>query len=388
MIERFTVSVSASKDWDLHRKAQIDFKRHEEKLYEAIKDGIFDLIQDSDLILSSPKQILRVPLRYLDLPRFKFKREQQSFIGQGSGNSKVGEKIGSAKEGGQEGGQGGTEPGVDSYDLEIETEKLMEMIFPEFKLPNLKPKGRQTQTQDVAFETIAKVARLSNLDKKRTVLEAIKRAKIEGREVPPVLFKNEDLRVRTFIEKKKDQAAVVFLLADRSASIGKHQLKIQKLTFWWIVNALKFHYPQSEVKFITFHTQAQERKEDEFWKLIPSGGTRIASSFELVKKMVEEKFDPNDWNIYLYLVSDGDGQGHQDNVDSANLMKELLERGVNQIGYFEQKNIYPPPLFASTSNFYDHINKALAEKVGKNLILSRLNSVEDVKKTIREVFKE
>src|SRR5919109_731869 len=72
--------------------------------------------------------------------------------------------------------EAGQEPGVDYYEAEITVEELAALVFADLGLPFLKPKGRQEiESETVRFNEIRKRGIMSNLDKKRTIGENLRR---------------------------------------------------------------------------------------------------------------------------------------------------------------------------------------------------------------------
>src|SRR5215216_4608659 len=59
-------------DWSLHRKGPADQQRHKEKIKEAIKKNLGQIVSEESIILSDGKKILRVPIRSLDEYRFRY----------------------------------------------------------------------------------------------------------------------------------------------------------------------------------------------------------------------------------------------------------------------------------------------------------------------------
>src|SRR6266487_3211932 len=55
-------SVSKS-DWSLHRKGLVDQQRHNEKIKDAIKQNLADIVSREDIILSDGKSVVKVPIR-------------------------------------------------------------------------------------------------------------------------------------------------------------------------------------------------------------------------------------------------------------------------------------------------------------------------------------
>jgi hypothetical protein len=261
----------------------------------------------------------------------------------------------------------------------------MQWICPDFKLPNLKPRRRDTlQIPNPVFDDVRKKKSFSNLDKKRTFLEAMKRQAILTGKATPVKITDEDLRVRTWnIEGKRDNNAVIFLIGDRSGSIGQDKLSLQKVFFWWTANAIRHHYGSATIKYITFHTEAAERQEKDFWTLGSSGGTRLASPVALVREILKKDFAPKDWNIYVCLASDGDGQGDKDNQEATTIIKEMIEADINLFGYLEHRNSA-----GVSSSFWVYLEQMLADKKGRQLAMHSASSLEGIKEAIREMFKE
>jgi uncharacterized sporulation protein YeaH/YhbH (DUF444 family) len=94
----YTLSVSKH-DWSLHRKGPQDQARHNAKIKEAIKDNLPEIIAEEAIITSDGKKIVKVPVRSLDLPRFRFDPRKSKHAGQGQGDSKVGDVIGQEGQG-------------------------------------------------------------------------------------------------------------------------------------------------------------------------------------------------------------------------------------------------------------------------------------------------
>src|SRR4051794_2122399 len=160
-------------DWSLHRKGPIDQQRHKEKIKEAIKKNLSDIVSEENIILSDGKKTIKVPIRSLDEYRFRYDHNQQKGVGQGDGNSKVGDVI--ARDGQQGPGKGkeaGDQPGVDYYEAEVSLDELAALIFEDLGLPNLEEKKQaEMESESVRFTDVRKKGIMANLDKKRTILE-------------------------------------------------------------------------------------------------------------------------------------------------------------------------------------------------------------------------
>jgi len=213
-------------DWSLHRKGQIDQERHKEKIREAIKKNLGDIVSEESIILSDGKKMVRVPIRSLDEYRFRYDPGRQQHAGQGNGKSKIGDVVAQDPRPGRgKKGDAGKDPGYDYYEAEITMEELAAMIFEDLGLPNLEQKRQQElQTDAVRFTDVRKKGPLTNLDKKRTILENMKRNAAKG-EPKFQDIKSEDLRFKVWEPTIRYQSnAVVLAMMDVSGchTAGHH----------------------------------------------------------------------------------------------------------------------------------------------------------------------
>jgi sporulation protein YhbH len=217
----FTVS---REDWSLHRKGYQDQHRHQQKVREAIKQNLPDLVTDESIVLSNGKQIVKVPIRSLDEYRFKYNFNKGKHVGQGDGESEVGDVLGvdPAPAAGPGKGEGaGDQAGEDYYEAEVSMDELQEMLFAELELPNLQQKEKQHLTaKEVVFNDIRKKGIMSNIDKKRTIMENLRRNSTTSS--PGIHHINpDDLRFKTWDEITKPHSnALIIAMMDTSGSLG------------------------------------------------------------------------------------------------------------------------------------------------------------------------
>lgn len=212
-------------DWSLHRKGQQDQARHQEKVREAIRRNLSDLISEESIIMTDGRQVVKVPIRSLDEYRFRYNYNKSQQAGQGEGQSSVGDVVARDPSAGQKGpGQGdgaGDQPGVDYYEAEVPVEEIQAILFSDLELPYLEQKAPENVVvPDVTFNDIRKKGLQSNIDKKRTIMETLKRNAIHG---APGLhhISPEDLRYRTWEDIQRPHSqAVVLAMMDTSGSMG------------------------------------------------------------------------------------------------------------------------------------------------------------------------
>ncbi|MGN6359660.1 MAG: sporulation protein YhbH [Thermomicrobiales bacterium] len=335
MSNHFTVSLS-QQDWSLHRKGPTDQARHNEKVKEAIRENLADIISEQSIITSDGKKIVKVPIRSLEEYKFRFGEPPQGGqAGQGEGGSQVGDVIGRTGKPGQGNGPGaGEQPGIDYYEAELTIDDLAALLFEDLALPHLEPKrAQELEAETVRFTDIRKRGPFANLDKKRTIRENLKRNALAGRTGFAGL-NNDDLRLKTWDRDIRHESnAVVLALMDVSGSMGTFEKYISRAFYFWMVRFLRSKYSNVEIRFIAHHTEAKEVTEEEFFTRGESGGTKASSAYQLALELIDTHYPPADWNIYPFHFSDGDNW-HTDNEVCLQLAGELLRRS-NQLGYGE-----------------------------------------------------
>lgn len=327
--------IVSREDWSLHRKGYQDQARHQQKVREAVRQNLPDLVSEENIILSDGKQIIKVPIRSLDEYRFIYNYNKSRHVGQGDGNSSVGDVIGIDPSGGGGAGEGaGDQPGEDVIEAEVTLEEIETMLFAELELPFLSPKDKnQLQTKDIRFNDIRKKGLSSNIDKKRTILENLRRNALSGR--PGIQgISPDDLRYKTWEEIVQPTSnAVVLAMMDTSGSMGSFEKYVARTFFFWMTRFLRHRYENVEIVFIAHHTEAKEVSEDEFFNRGESGGTICSSAYMKALEIIDSRYPPSSYNIYPFHFSDGDNLT-SDNERCVKLIGELLKRS-NLFGYGE-----------------------------------------------------
>lgn len=324
-------------DWSLHRKGPIDLARHNAKVKEAIRGDLPGIVGEEAIITADGDKIVKIPIRSLDLPRFRFGDNDQDQVGQGTGNSRPGDVVGQAP-GGNGPGRGagaGDQPGLDYYEAELTVDELAALVFEDLGLPFLQPKEKQQLTSEVPrWNQVRRAGPMSNLDKRHTIMENLRRNARAGR---PEFggITNDDLRFRAWEPTVVDENnAVVIAMRDVSGSMGEFEKYITRSFYFWMVRFLRTTYTNVEIVFITHHTDAKEVDEDAFFHLGESGGTRVSSAYQLALDIIEQRYDSSLWNVYAFHFSDGDNWGVVDNQRCVELVNSILMHA-NAFGYGE-----------------------------------------------------
>lgn len=347
--------VVSQEDWSLHRKGYEDQARHQEKVQEAIKQNLPDLVSDESIVLSDGRRTIKVPIKSLDESHFIYNYNKKQHVGQGDGDSQVGDVLGvdpQAAKGPGKGQDAGDQPGEDLVDTEISIDQLEDMLFDELELPNLEQKQKdQLQTTEIVFTDIRKKGIMSNIDKKRTLIENLRRNANAGKAgiggISP-----DDLRYKTWNEIVKPQSnAVILALMDTSGSMGSFEKYCARSFFFWMTRFLRRKYEHVEIVFIAHHTEAKEVTEEEFFNRGESGGTICSSAYQKAIDIIDSRYPVPSWNIYPFHFSDGDNLT-SDNERCVKLIGQLMER-CNMFGYGEVNQYNRSSTLMSA---YKHIN--------------------------------
>ncbi len=361
-------------EWELSQRGLGDAARHREKVRDAIRKNIAEIIGEASIITRKDGQTVKVPIRGLKTYQFIYKRESSGGVGIGQGKSEKGDVIGRQPPPDGQPGQPGDRPGVDFLETEIEIEELIGMMLEDLGLPNLKKKAF-TETvipKGWKYESIEKTGIPPHLDKKRTLKEAIRRitsfletlmkttgqpeevcqralAEAKGNllraeeilrsggpksyDEPRIRLYTQDLRHRTLERDMEYQSnAVVLAMMDVSGSMGTMEKYLARSFFFWLVEFLRQLCKNVQIRFIAHTTEAKLVDEHEFFHRGESGGTLCHSALDLAIHLVETEYNPTRWNIYPFLFSDGEDFDPIKTVVSA---RSLIGLGINILGYGE-----------------------------------------------------
>ncbi|RKP54491.1 sporulation protein YhbH [Cohnella endophytica] len=329
--------IVSKEDWSLHRKGYQDQARHQQKVREAIKQNLPDLVSEENIIGSNGRQIIKVPIRSLDEYHFVYNNGKLKNVGQGNGDSQVGDVLGIDPTDEKKTGTGkgaGDQPGMDYFEAEIDITELEQMLFEELELPNFENKRKKELTQnELIYNDVRKKGIASNIDKKRTLLENLRRNSRQGISsfggISP-----DDLRYRTWNEVTRPKSsAVIFAIMDTSGSMGSYEKYVARSFFFWATRFLRSKYEKVEIVFIAHHTEAKEVTEEEFFTRGESGGTICSSAYMKALEIIDSRYPLPDYNIYPIHFSDGDNLT-SDNERCTRLISELMKKS-NMFGYGE-----------------------------------------------------
>lgn len=144
-----------------------------------------------------------------------------------------------------------------------------------------------------------------------------------------------DLRYKNRVQVPKPATkAVMFCVMDVSASMSARLKELAKRFFMLLYLFLTSKYEDVELVFICHTDSAEEVDEYHFFHGHRTGGTEVAPALELADKIVQARYNPSEWNIYMAQSSDGDATV-ADSTRCKDLLKERLSRYMRHFSYVE-----------------------------------------------------
>jgi hypothetical protein len=332
-----------------------DRQRHREKLREAIRDNIADIISEESIIGRDRDRIIKVPIRGIKEYRFVY-GDNQPQVGSGDGETEPGQVVGKAPKDGDGAGRAGDQPGIDYYETDVTLDELIEIMFEDLELPDMERKIlREVMSDRIAKRKGYRRAGVRvHLDRRRTARARVRRmvatrgmAGAPARREPPEValeedqeerfpFRREDLTYKRLVEDTREESnAVVLCIMDTSGSMDSMKKYLARSFFFLLFQFVSTKYQNVDLVFIGHHTQAREVTEEEFFYKGESGGTLISSGYNKALEIIHDRYHPSLWNVYAFHCSDGDNFD-SDNANALKAAKELCDI-CNLFGYGEIK---------------------------------------------------
>jgi uncharacterized sporulation protein YeaH/YhbH (DUF444 family) len=297
------------------RKIDRDVKRFKQIVRGVIKKDFRKHMTQGELIGRQGKHLVSIPLPQIEIPRFRFGSREMGGVGQGEGDA--GDPLG---------GDPGLEPGQHILEVEVSLDELAAILGEELELPRIQPRGRRTvPVEKVKYSNIRRVGPESLRHFKRTFREALKRAVATGvydADRPVIVPIREDRRYRSWhVREVPESSAVVFFCMDVSGSMGDQQKEIVRIAAFWIDTWLRSQYKNLDSVYVVHEAFAKEVDQHTFYHLREAGGTRISAAYELIDSILDARFPPDSWNVYVFHFSDGENGDSRD----TDLCLEMLE---------------------------------------------------------------
>ena len=405
------------------KKSTVNRQRFIRRYKNQIKRAVSDAVGKRSITEIDKAEQVIIPSKDISEPMFhRGKGGHVERILPGNDNFIAGDRI-KRPDGGESGGSGGNASndgeGEDNFIFELTREEFLELYFEDLELPDL---VKKELTKINAFKTVRAGVSASGIPNNINVLRSMKQA--TGRRVAlsspykRQLKELEEELIRLLAEPDPDKSliaklqqdseilkrkiqcvpfidtidlrynnrvripapstqAVMFCVMDVSGSMDEAKKDIAKRFFILLYMFLTKNYEKIELVFIRHHTSAKEVNEEEFFYSRETGGTVVSSALELLDNIIEARYPPQAWNIYVAQASDGDNW----NADSPYCQELLQEKIMPLLQYFAYIEIMPRH-HQSLREVYQQVKEQYS-----NFAMENIDTVADIYPVFRELFK-
>ncbi|QDP71248.1 YeaH/YhbH family protein [Legionella israelensis] len=405
------------------KKSTVNRQRFLRRYKNQIKRAVSDAVGRRSITEIDQGEQITIPSKDISEPRFKQgKGGKVERVFPGNDSFISGDRIKRPQAGG--GGNGGgqasnTGEGEDDFIFELTREEFLDIYFEDLELPDL---VKKELAKINTFKNIRAGVTTSGIPSNINIVRSMKQAvgrrmalaapyKRQLRETEEALARlNADpnaekvdrLRLERdidFLTKKINSVpfidtldlrynyrirvpapstqAVMFCVMDVSGSMDEAKKDIAKRFFILLYMFLTKNYEKIELVFIRHHTSAKEVDEEEFFYSRETGGTVVSSALELLNSIIEARYPPSSWNIYVAQASDGDNW----NADSPYCQELLQEKIMPLLQYFAYIEIMPRH-HQSLWEVYQQVKEHFP-----NFAMENIDHVSDIYPVFRELFK-
>jgi|TARA_B110000495_G_scaffold140206_1_gene123199 uncharacterized sporulation protein YeaH/YhbH (DUF444 family) len=392
---------------------------------DEIRRSIHESLGDRSIEGSGKSQDIKIARKGISEPQFNHNPQSGSrdIVLPGNEDFVEGDQLEKPKGGGGQGGGEGEASnegiGEDEFGFVLSNDEFVNILFEDLELPHMISKEnksverfeltRSGYTNDgnpsqmnleksmvnsigrkIALKTpkLKKIRKLEeelktckNKERKVEIEEEIRALRIRANAVSfvdPV-----DLRFNNFSKKPAPiSQAVVFFIMDVSASMSSEHKDLAKRFFMLLNLFVSRKYKRVDCIFIRHHIQAKECTEEDFFNNKENGGTIVSSAFKLAKEIIDDRYSPNEWNLYVSQASDGDNWDN-DNEDLLKILsKDILpitqyfsyiQVGQKRHGYYNSGNLLQE--YVKLEGTHD------------NIICKHIEQHSDIYPVFREIFK-
>ena len=196
-----------------------------------------------------------------------------------------------------------------------------------------------------------------------------------------------DVRYKRFEAVPRPVAqAVMFCLMDVSGSMTEHMKDLAKRFYVLLYIFLKRRYRHVDVVFIRHTHQAQEVDEDTFFHSPETGGTVVSTALEEMQRVIDERYNPDSWNIYAAQASDGDNTA-SDNDKTAALLTDVILPVCQYYAYLEvgrDSEHFPPGFIRRDSDLWQTYTTII--RSGAPMAMRKVGHRRDIYPVFRELF--
>ena len=275
-------------------------------------------------------------------PAFKTDENGEGQSSGGTGEGEEGEVIGEQPvrpEGETGSGPGEGEGGA--HELESNAYDLGRILTEQFKLPNLKEKGKKRSLTRYTYDLTDRHRGFGQVLDKKATLRRILETNIHLGNVPDVdridptgFLVSPGDRVFRILSREKDyeSQAMIFFVRDYSGSMAGKTTELVVAQHVLIYSWLLYQYDmQVETRFVLHDTEAKEVSDFyTYYNSSVAGGTQVASAYRLVNEIVDKENLAREYNIYVFHGTDGD-DWDTDGKEAVPELKKMMEYS-NRVG--------------------------------------------------------
>lgn len=406
------------------KKSTVNRQRFLRRYKNQIKRAVSDAVGKRSITEIDQGEQISIPAKDISEPMFHHGRGGHvERVLPGNDNFIAGDRIKRPSGGGGDGGGSGeasnSGEGEDEFVFELSREEFLDLYFEDLELPDL---VKKELARISTFKTIRAGVTTSGIPNNINVLRSMKQAtgrrvalaspykrrlkiaeeeleRLQNEAVPDTTaikellkqiehFKRRielvpfidtiDLRYnyRVRVPSPSTQA-VMFCVMDVSGSMDESKKDIAKRFFILLYMFLTKNYEKIELVFIRHHTSAKEVNEEEFFYSRETGGTVVSSALELLNTIIEARYPPEAWNIYVAQASDGDNW----NADSPYCQELLQDKIMPLLQYFAYIEIMP----RHHQSLWE-VYQLIKEKY-PNFAMENIDTVADIYPVFHELFK-
>ena len=312
--------------------------------------------------------------------------------------------------------------GMDEFTFQINHDEFLEYMFDNLELPNLVRKQLQDMNEfeirQAGYTTAGSPDRLNiirslrsaharrialsgrdrreirklkkelremevspedtDLERVEALRERIRELNVKLKKLP--FIDDFDLKYNNMVKvPSPSNKAVMFCVMDVSGSMTQEIKEMAKRFFILLYLFLQRSYKEIDVVFIRHHTAAKEVDENDFFYSRETGGTIVSSALELTSEVIDDRYSPSDWNIYVAQASDGDNwEG-----DSSVCTRILRQKIMNKVQYFSYVEITD----RAHQNLWREY-EGITEEYPESFAMQQIKSPADIYPVFRRLFEK
>ena len=408
-------------------KSTVNRQRFLDRYRKHIKKAVSEAVNKRSIMDVESGSEVTIPTKDLSEPHFQHGQGgRYKQVHPGNKDFVQGDRIkrpnGGAGRGSGAGKAGNSGDGMDEFTFQINHEEFLSHMFDDLELPNLVRKqlhdATEYETKNAGFTNEGSPDRLNivrslrsaharrialggssrkeiralkkelremevspdvtDLERANELREEIKRLNGKLKKLP--FIDDFDLKYNNRIRvPRPSNKAVMFCVMDVSGSMTQEIKDMAKRFFILLYLFLQRNYKQIEVVFIRHHTAAKEVDEDDFFYSRETGGTIVSSALEMSRDIIDKRYSPTDWNIYIAQASDGDNwEG-----DSSVCSKILTESIMQKVQYFSYVEITD----RAHQNLWREY-ESVAEQFPDHFAMQQIKTPEDIFPVFRRLFEK